>query len=85
MNESNLPGEWKVSDLKKNRHWLFELDDSDQKELISATKLALKSGNNFSINLVVNLMILANKIISSAKKTQLKIKKELEMEVHMEV
>ena len=43
MKESNLTGKWKVSDLKKNKNWLFELDTDDQKELVAATNLALTS------------------------------------------
>ena len=37
-----MTGEWKVSDLNKNKEWILELDESDQKELIGATKLAIK-------------------------------------------
>ena len=52
MKESNLTGKWKVSDLKKNRNWLFELDSNDQKELVCATDLALTSKKDlFDINL----------------------------------
>ena len=52
MKESNLTGKWKVSDLKKNRNWLFELDSNDQKELVCATDLALTSEKDlFDINL----------------------------------
>ena len=38
-----MTGEWKVSDLNKNKDWILELDESDQKELIDSTKLAIKS------------------------------------------
>ena len=51
MAENTMTGEWKVSDLNKNKDWILELDESDQKELIGATKLAIKSKKTlFNVN-----------------------------------
>ena len=44
MGKNSLIGGWKVSDLKRNKNWVFELTDDDQNELTTATDLALKSG-----------------------------------------
>ena len=72
MKESNLAGKWKVSDLKKNRNWLFELDSDDQKELVAATNLALTSKKDlFDINsddFLLNRLI--NKIESAKKQVE---------------
>ena len=36
-----LQGEWNLNDLKKNKEWLIELENKDQKEIIDATKNSL--------------------------------------------
>ena len=44
MSKNSLIGGWKVSDLKSNKDWVFELTDDDQHELTTATDIAIKSG-----------------------------------------
>jgi hypothetical protein len=52
MSKNSSIGGWKVSDLKRNKNWVFELTEHDQNELTTATDLAVKSGKElFDIKL----------------------------------